>query len=250
MLGKSNINSMDATIIGRLVARYTSRASNVPKQNPDSNLNLSAPYRIASGARYVKVDGNATIASTYCMGKGSRNSRVNNTLVIDVSGTLNINANIGYGTRAGSTCREDTYTSLAELPQLIVFAGDINIKGNVNYIDAWLVVGQGEQPGRWSGGTGNINTCSDVANWAGLDSTKCNKKLVINGPVITKKLTLNRTAGAGNQPYNGMWSPLTNSIQAAEVFNLRPDAYLWAYNQGQRYSQAVTVYLQEKAPRY
>ena len=40
------------------------------------------------------------------------------------------------------------------------------------------------------------------------------------------------------------------SAAPAEIFNLRADAYIWAYNQAQRYSEAVVTYTRELAPRY
>jgi hypothetical protein len=240
VMGASNINSFGNTIVSRLASRYTSTDSGVPNQS--GTLNLNSAYRLPAGPRYIRVNGNATIGSTYCMGKDATN---NNTLVIDVSGTLTISANIGYGTQSGSFCNPQDYTNLAELPQIIIFAGDINITGSVRYIDAWLIAGQ-----RGRGG-GNINTCSDVANWNSLDSTKCATRLTVNGPVFAQKLTLNRTAGAGSNPHNASaWSPNSFSVAAAEIFNLRPDTYMWAYNQSQRFSQAVTTYSRELAPRF
>ena len=39
-------------------------------------------------------------------------------------------------------------------------------------------------------------------------------------------------------------------ITPAEIFNLRADAYLWAYSQASRYTEAQTTYTRELAPRY
>ena len=74
-----------------------------------------------------------------------------------------------------------------------------------------------------------------------LDSDKCNKSLVFDAPVITEKLIMNRTFGAGSQ---------SESIQRAEIFNLNMANYLWSYSQMSRYSQAITTYSRELPSRY
>ena len=255
-VGLSTINS-SAISLDRLMSRYTSPSA-VTTQAPNTRLDLEGtciarngqyyPSRdgvnistntsyvcLENGAKYVKVNGNATVAGTssaiqwYCMTKGNNeNSR---TSVIDVSGTLTIDANFVYGNLNGSNCGADTYNSIAELPQQLVFAKEINITGRVTNIDAWLIADKGQ---------GNINTCSDYAQ-NNLSSDRCNNQLTINGPVFAGKLILSRTYGA---------NPTNGSILPAKIFNLRDDAYLWAYNQAQRFSQSVTVYSTELAPRF
>ena len=114
--------------------------------------------------------------------------------------------------------------------------------------------------------------------------SNCYKTLVVNGPVYTHSLILSRNAGSYHGSgltntlddprkrkygadsvvesvipgYNGYGADRRGvtsdgnlgSIAPAEIFNLRSDVYLWAYNQAQRYSEAVVTYMRELAPRY
>ena len=96
--------------------------------------------------------------------------------------------------------------SLSDIPQVVIIANNINITAKVTQVDAWLIA------------KNNLNTCSDVTN--NLDSTVCNNQLTVNGPVAVGRLYLRRTAGSGTGS--------DHSGDPAEVFNLRPDAYMWA----------------------
>lgn len=127
-------------------------------------------------------------------------------------------------------------SSIYDIPQVVIIAKNINIKGNVTNVDAWLIA-----KGSTVSTNGEINTCSDVYKTAPLSGSICNKKLVVNGPVMASKLYLRRTAGAGS---NG-----SKDGDPAEVFNLRPDAYMWAYIRSIGSSRAQTVYSTELPPR-
>lgn len=122
--------------------------------------------------------------------------------------------------------------SVDELAQNIIIAKNkINIADNVTRVDAWLVVTDGE-----------VDTCTDgQGNPITLSASTCNRQLTINGPILAKKLSLHRTAGAG---------PGDGSIDPAEIFNLRPDAYLWGFSQARSFSETYVVYSRELAPRY
>lgn len=99
------------------------------------------------------------------------------------------------------------YGTVKEIPQIIIFAKDINIKSNVERVDAWLIT----KPDS-SGGGGVINTC--VVSGA----IKCNQnRLSINGPVIADKISLNRTFTDN--------SPIPQN--PAELFNLPASTYLY-----------------------
>jgi hypothetical protein len=117
---------------------------------------------------------------------------------------------------------------IQDIPQAVIIARDINIKGDVPRIDAWLVA------------SGIIDTCDGVASNT-LTSNKCSTKLEVNGPVVTNRLILDRTAGS--DPGEGSGDP-------AERFNLRPDAHLWALLQSQGSNKAQTVYSVELPPRF
>jgi hypothetical protein len=140
-------------------------------------------------------------------------------VVILASGTVTITDQITYTSAA--------LNSVRDIPQVVIIANNINIHGNVKQIDAWLVA------------SGTINTCNDFAG--NLTSNKCNEPLAVNGPVVTDKLILNRTAGADAGAQSG---------DPAERFNLRPDAFLWAQLQASGNDKAQTVYSTELPPRF
>jgi hypothetical protein len=138
-------------------------------------------------------------------------------VVIVASGTVTIAGNITYN--------DVPLSGVNAIPQVVIIAANINIQDNVSRIDSWLVA------------SGAINTCSNFAG--NLTSGKCGAFLEVNGPVITNRLILNRTAGSGVGPASG---------DPAERFNLRPDAYLWA--QLLTRGRAQTIYSQELPPRF
>lgn len=140
-------------------------------------------------------------------------------VVILASGTVTIIDNISY--------TDATLNSVRDIPQVVIIANNINIHGNVRQIDAWLVA------------SGTINTCNDFTG--NLTSNKCNQPLAVNGPVVTNRLVLNRTAGSGTGAQSG---------DPAERFNLRPDAFLWAQLQASGNDKAQTVYSTELPPRF
>lgn len=138
--------------------------------------------------------------------------------------TVNITGDITYTT--------DELSGIDDIPQLVIIANRINIAGSVNQIDAWLIA---------SGKDGIITTCSDVTVDAPLTVDDCSDQLTVNGPVIAKSLYLRRTFGADPGP---------GSSNPAEIFNLRPDAYLWSIARASESSRAQSVYTTELPPRF
>jgi hypothetical protein len=65
--------------------------------------------------------------------------------------------------------------------------------------------------------------------------------LTVNGPVIANRLLMYRTYGAEAGQRSG---------DPAEVFNLRPDAYLWASGQQSGSGKIRTVQTTELPPRF
>lgn len=134
-----------------------------------------------------------------------------------------------------------TYTNaqlhaLADIPQVVIIAKNIIVADNVTQIDSWLVtVGAGTE--------GRLNTCGAgaVTETSALTYKDCDKKLTVNGPVIANHLILRRTAGAGSGAQSG---------DPAEVFNLRPDAYIWATTYNQNSGRLATVATKELPPRF
>lgn len=160
---------------------------------------------------------NLTInASTVGQGGGGRGKSI----IIVVTGTVTIQGDITYA--------PGTFTSIGQLPQVVIIANKINIAGSVGQVNAWLVT---------TGTDGAVNTCSDRAVTAPLNASVCNNKLTVNGPVSTQHLHLRRTAGS-------------DPNDSAELFNLRPDAYIWAYLQSSDEGKIQTVYTTELPPRF
>ncbi|HEV7951884.1 MAG TPA: hypothetical protein VGO98_00720 [Candidatus Saccharimonadales bacterium] len=147
------------------------------------------------------------------------------TIIIIATGKITISGNITYKDNGN-------YTAISELPQVIIIAGSIDIANAATQIDAWLLT---------TGTAGAINTCSDRAITARLNSTVCNNQLTVNGPVVTGHLYLRRTAGSDTAADAG---------KPAEIFNLRPDAYLWAQKRASQSGKVQTVYSVELPPRF
>jgi hypothetical protein len=133
---------------------------------------------------------------------------------------ITIAGNISY-TSAG-------LSDASQIPQLVLIAGNINIQDNVTQVDSWLSA------------EGTLNTCSNV-NRTTITINNCKNLLTINGPVMAKDVQLWRTAGSLDA---------ANSGDPAEVFNLRPDAYLWGLSKSANSGRLETVYTHELPPRF
>jgi hypothetical protein len=126
-----------------------------------------------------------------------------------------------------SIAYEDGYANLGEIPRVIIIAeGNIALSPEVERIDAWLI------------SKDTLYTCNERTE---LTIDVCNRQLVVNGPVATKDISLRRTHGSD--------SPDTRDTPA-ELFNLRPDAILSAYEGALSRDRAQTVYQVELPPRF
>lgn len=154
------------------------------------------------------------------MGGGSSKITQEKTIVVRTEGTMTIATDIRYQTTG--------ITGIDKIPQVLLMADNIIIKGNVGRIDAWLVA------------KNTIYTCDMLTG--SLTTGDCNPgtPLVINSPVITNEIKLRRTHGADAGRRN----------VPAEKFNLRPDVYLRAYADKKVKPQVRTVREQELPPRY
>ena len=177
-------------------------ANNLPKNSPDSVTDI-----------YHAVGDLILDASTLSAGRS---------IVIKVSGTVTITGDQEYN--------DGPYNRISQIPQLVIIANKIVINSNVTKVNAWLVAHNDAK-------TGEIYTCQIVGDTA----SKCKDKLIVNGPVMTDKLYLYRTAGSESGDASG---------EPAEVFNLRSDAYLWALLQAKNGNHIRTVYTTELPPRY
>lgn len=142
-------------------------------------------------------------------------------LVRNIGGTVAI---------AGDITRPSGYSSLADMPQMIILADRIIVDEDVETVDAWLVA-QGEN--------GLVQTCN--RNAPELTDSVCDRQLTVNGPIIANELLLYRTYG----------SDASTSIDApAEIMNLPADTFMWVYHQAQLNGSLRTVHTSELPPRY
>lgn len=165
----------------------------------------------------------------------------NRTLVLNAKGkSIVIDSDISYND-------DNNMTELDEIVGVVIIAKNVYFTEFPEHIDA-VIIADGDNESEVNtckydstGRTVNINRKNSNDNEVALSSEVCSKELVFEAPVITKKLVLNRTYGAGNG---------IDSIRRAEVFNLNMANYLWSFNQMSRYSQAVTTYSRELPSRY
>lgn len=183
-------------------------------RNPSSFNKLDT---LSSGI-YTATDGTINLnSSTIPSGKW---------IVLNVpNNDVNIRGNLTYS--------NGPYSEIEDIPQVIIIAKNITIYEEVENVDAWLITRDGY-----------LKTCNVV----GDEVSKCNKLLTVNGPVITNQLYLYRTAGSGTDDSRAGGE--NHSGDPAEIFNLRADAYLWAYSRVSNQDRVRTVYTVELPPRF
>lgn len=117
------------------------------------------------------------------------------------------------------------------ISQMVIIAKSIKINSNVNRVDAWLIA-SGSKP------YGLINTCADKTGnlTTGSGPNSCDTVLTVHGPMMARAVLSRRTGGDKGSP--------------AEVYNLRSDAYMWAYRVAEASGTLRTVYTQDLPPRY
>ncbi len=211
-----------STIIGNFA--HTSSLPNISARFPA----VSATTLPASNTNLDGLQGAYTTnASTYTISASSLSA--GRWVVINAPDTtVIISGNINYS--AG------TINSVNQIPQAVIIARNIIIADNVSIIDSWLVA-------NGTGTDGRINTCGagGVAETTALNSNNCGTKLTVNGPVMANHLLMRRTSGAGTGAEAGT---------PGEVFNLRPDAYLWATSQSSVSGRISTIDTKELPPRF
>ena len=209
-------NYANSSSIPDVAASFPTSAS-TPSIGPNDLLSQSSPSGV------FKVDGGE-------ISLRGGNIRKGRWVVINaLQATVTITDDIKY--------TEGQLQSVSDIPQVIIIADKIIINSNVTRVDAWLVA---------NGTNGIIETCnvnSSNYNLTGADrltANKCNLPLTVNGPVMAKQLWLRRTGGSGGGLASG---------DPAEVFNLRPDAYMWANLHASGNNRVQTVYSTELPPR-
>lgn len=197
---------------------------------------FTVPYTMAD---QFNMPGTVYTSATFNL--AGKNGMYRPSTDMTISGTVERGrAVIVYAPTRTVTITDDTiydgssYTSRAEIPQLVIVARNIRIQQNVETVNAWLLA------------SGYIDTCSDVGTpgvlpvSGVLSSQVCDKRLTVNGPVATDKLILKRTGGAA----------AGSEGDSAEVFNLRADAYLWRYQNAASGGQVRVVSVKELPPRF
>lgn len=164
----------------------------------------------------------------------------NRSIIIISSGTVTIGSDI--------ITKLDNVTSIDQISQIIIVANEIDIKSNVQRVDAWLVAKTYDSNNNATE-KGILNTCydpsdniiSDSSSISHLNSDVCNKQLTINGPVSADKIFFYRTAG----------SDVGSESESAETINLPASTFLWSKVREKGADSAVTtVYQTEKPVRY
>ena len=184
---------------------------------------ISGEYSIASldDDTYYRTDGESLEITGGELPAGK-------TIIINTSsstgsyGKVTISGDITYTT--------STLSGVGEIPQLVIIAGDIDINESVQQVDSWLI------------SKGTLNTCADIS-MEDINSKKCQDRLTINGPVMASQVSFWRTGGSIADNTGALGDP-------AEVFNLRPDAYLWGIAQSAKSGRLETTYERELPPRY
>lgn len=194
--------------------------STIPEELRNANgTNISGTIDLSSlnSGSYVAT-GNISLSGNISAGRS---------VIIKATGrTVTITGNITYD--------NSRFTNFGQVPQLVINARDIIIAEGVEEVNAWLLA------------SGYVSTCGAVtapASWLqGVTSETCNNPLRVNGPVMTDRLYLRRTSGSTTESPYHRGSP-------AEVFNLRPDSYMWAASSAGGSSLIRTTYVRELPPR-
>jgi hypothetical protein len=209
--------------ISRCIPDFYSRSSSVAKTTGVYNLNVGGDNNPRHASPVLNQLVNINGADITVPG-------LNQTVYIDGDAKIADGANIIYN--------DSVLDGFNDVPNLtIVVKGDLYIDDDTTRLDGTYIV----QP-YWDGSTwkgGRLITCYESAG-AGRPfnnnelPTNCNKKLEINGAVISQEIILLRTNGNySSNPdnptnpggiLNNVETPRSNNI--AEVFNFSPEIYL------------------------
>lgn len=153
---------------------------------------------------------------------------------------LNIRTNIRIPTE---------YQSAGDISQVVIASDSpdnkyaINIQDRVRQVDAWLINQNGSINTCWIRGANPPNDYRLIPRSLG----PCDNTLYINGPVAAETIYLRRNGG---KDQSSDPTQLHQSV-AGEVFNLRPDAYIWASNHvNSSNKKYITTHVLDLPPRY
>jgi hypothetical protein len=215
-----------------------------------STTNVASRFRIPTAAAQI-IPASTTTQNLHALTPGRVYTTTRTTLALNNSPvfeagrwvvlnmpntTITITGNIDYTTGPIANARA--------IPQVVIIAKNIIIADSVTNVDAWLIASGGSLVPGSTAADGRINTCGagGVTETTLPIATQCAAKLTINGPVMANHLILRRTAGGTGAGY-AVGAP-------AEVFNLRPDAYLWASTYSSNTDRLPTVSTKELPPRF
>ena len=162
-------------------------SDSVAHLNSGATVSLTQDANMLDNGKYYYIgDGNLTINT----------STVNKHTIYIVkvaNGTVTINGNIDY---------EGDYSTFEDMAKLVIYAKNISINCNVDYIHGLLIAED------------TVRTC----NSDNINARDNSRQLTIHGAVITNKLIPNRTYGAATG---------SNSGVPAEIINFDPSLYRW-----------------------
>lgn len=191
----------------------TSSSSSGSWSETTTNAGTKIAYKHMTGDQNINQSGTDVAGTTY---------------LYVVDGTVTITGNIKYST---------TYQNAKQIPKWVIYANNINIRCNVNEVDAILITKAG----------GTVNTCSNAGD---NNASNRSNQLKIFGTVITDKIVLGRTYGGGatKRVTDGM----PNENKAAEIFDYDPTILVWSEKKSStaETSGLQMVYQKELAPRY
>ena len=206
-------------------------SSTTAKMNrPDDHEDIIARFMENDGTfQYITAYTKLSQFTTGVIGSTTIPAGQRNTYVIDAKGkTFTIDTDIQYA---------DTYTYFVDIPKLIIRADNINIKCNVNRVDAVLIADKTDGSGVL---TGKVDTCSDGGS--DNNAAKKSRQLKINGVVIAGYLEAGRTYGASYGAYSSI---------PAEIIDYDVSLYLWGSPKADASSSGKLdmVYVHELSPR-
>lgn len=206
---------------------------------------VDQPYVDITTSRRYNLENGTAQALRLCSPDGCGRDAVirsGQQVVIDVRNggqsaqkTIIIGSNVSYSTPVGN---------VGEIPQLIILTDevtDVRFDKNVTRFDGLIISQHG------------IFTCVDEAGilsdpyvsfkdptlLPGMDYSKCNQQLTINGSLVTSRIVRpNRTAGNGK------------TTEPAESINLTPELLISDYVSAQKKQGMTTVSQQELPPRF
>ena len=199
-----------------------------------SNLESRYPYGATpgSGAIFRDVPNRnaavmSTTASRYTLSGNPYADAPGKTVIIMAGDTdIDITGDI--------VSRAPTDGNVSEFQQIIIIGKNIRIASHVGRVDAWLI------------SSGDIVTCAQsasgvlITNPSFITQASCGGSLRVNGPIISNNLKSWRTGG----------SDIGNLDTPSEIYNQRPDTYIWAYGQSGGDGKIITTYSKELPARF